>query len=363
MFVLIIISVTTAVFVITVYFKLKYSYWHKRNFPYLLPKFPLGNLNKIMLKGVSLGTPTKDFYDKLKVNGYKFGGVYTLVQPALVIVDPDYVKDILTVDFQYFVNRGIYHDEEHDPLSAHLFTQDGADWRRLRIKLTSTFTSGKMKLMFDSILKCSQNMIETLNLYAEQYKQVDIHSIVDCFTIDVIGVCAFGIDCNSFQHSQTEFLTMAQRIIKPTPIDSIYYFLTINMPTFAKWLGIVRLPKDLRQFFLNIIYESVKYREENFITRPDFLQLLINLRNQAGNDDEGNLSLNEIAAQCFIFFLAGFETSSTTIQYALFELAQNQNVQELLRKEINDVIEKNDGKITYEALAEMKFLGQCVDGT
>lgn len=344
---------------IALYTHTKYKYWKARNFPYLRPRFPLGNLNHVMLKGVSLGTPTKDFYDRLKAAGHKFGGVYTLFQPALVIVDPDYIKDILSVDFGSFVNRGIYHDAKSDPLSAHLFTQDGADWRRLRIKLTPTFTSGKMRRMFQSILNCSANMIETLNGCAERNERVDIHSIVDCFTIDVIGECAFGIECNSFQNGETEFLTMAKRIIKPTPIDSLYYFLTINMPKVARRLGIVRLPSDLRRFFLHIIHDSVVYRERRSVSRPDFLQLLINLRRV---EKEDSLTLNEIAAQCFIFFLAGFETSSTTIQYALFELAQNQVAQELLRKEINDVIGRNQGNITYETLAEMKYLTQCVDG-
>lgn len=48
--------------------------------------------------------------------------------------------------------------------------------------------------------------------------------------------------------------------------------------------------------------------------------------------------------------------------YALYELALNQTVQDRLRREINDVIERHNGKITYDGLMEMTYLDQVVYG-
>ncbi|CAG2058751.1 unnamed protein product [Timema podura] len=69
-----------------------------------------------------------------------------------------------------------------------------------------------------------------------------------------------------------------------------------------------------------------------------------------------------LAAQCFVFFLAGFETSSTTISCCLHELAVNPDIQERLRKEVDKVIIKHGGKITYEALQELEYMDAVVDG-
>jgi cytochrome P450 family 6 len=63
-----------------------------------------------------------------------------------------------------------------------------------------------------------------------------------------------------------------------------------------------------------------------------------------------------------VFFLAGFETSSTTMTFCLYELALNPGLQERLRDEIDTVLQKRGGNITYESIFEMEYLHRVVDG-
>jgi hypothetical protein len=69
-----------------------------------------------------------------------------------------------------------------------------------------------------------------------------------------------------------------------------------------------------------------------------------------------------LAAQAFIFFLGGFETSSATITFCLYELSLQQDIQNRLWEEINDVLQKHDGKLTYEGIQEMEYLDKVVSG-
>lgn len=70
----------------------------------------------------------------------------------------------------------------------------------------------------------------------------------------------------------------------------------------------------------------------------------------------------EAAAQAYVFFLAGFETSSTTVTFCLYELAKNQDIQNKLREEIRTMIEKN-GDLTYSVLNDMNYLHKVISGS
>lgn len=57
-----------------------------------------------------------------------------------------------------------------------------------------------------------------------------------------------------------------------------------------------------------------------------------------------------------------FETSSTTLTFALYELALNPDVQETLRDDIQTVLSRHPNELTYEAMLDMKYLQMVIDG-
>lgn len=57
-----------------------------------------------------------------------------------------------------------------------------------------------------------------------------------------------------------------------------------------------------------------------------------------------------------VFFLAGFETSSSVATFALYELAINHDLQNRLRNEIEEVLAKYNDEVTYDSLMDMKYL-------
>jgi hypothetical protein len=74
------------------------------------------------------------------------------------------------------------------------------------------------------------------------------------------------------------------------------------------------------------------------------------------------ISMDSMAAQAFVFFRAGFEASSTTMTFCLYELSLHRDIQDRLRQEIDVVLQKHDGKLTYEGIQEMEYLDKVVSG-
>jgi cytochrome P450 len=72
---------------------------------------------------------------------------------------------------------------------------------------------------------------------------------------------------------------------------------------------------------------------------------------------------DDIVSQAMGFFLAGFETSSSAMTFALFELARRPDLQRTARRHIEDVLQRHDGQVTYDALQEMTYLDWILQGT
>ncbi|KAJ8964150.1 hypothetical protein NQ314_005091 [Rhamnusium bicolor] len=87
---------TTLLVLVFSYFHHAYKYWEKRKVPFLQPKFPYGNSPKLVTKSATFGLENIKYYEEVKKRGLKFGGIYTITRPVLVVIDPDYIRDILS---------------------------------------------------------------------------------------------------------------------------------------------------------------------------------------------------------------------------------------------------------------------------
>jgi cytochrome P450 family 6 len=79
------------------------------------------------------------------------------------------------------------------------------------------------------------------------------------------------------------------------------------------------------------------------------------------------LVVSEIDGDVFVgqavqFLAAGFETSGSTMSFALYELALHPEIQNRLRADIMEVLNKYNGQVTYDGIQEMAYLDMVVSG-
>nr|CAD7255715.1 unnamed protein product [Timema shepardi] len=337
------------------------GYWKRKGIPYIpLPTSILAYIGSLSFSKTSSTSVITDYYHKLE--GKPYGGIYSNSRPVLLVRDPETIKHVFVKDFNYFVDRPIVIHENVNPLEGNLLMLKGEKWRWLRAKLTPTFTSGKIRMMFNILINCAAEVNTYLNPIADSRGTIEMKDLMAKYGTDIIGTCAFGLQFNSLKNPDSEFRAMGRKILHKTRIQMLNMMLSIKFPFLANLLKVTYFNMDASNFFLGVVKETVEHREKNNIQRNDFLQLLIQLKNK------GYLLVSEmtddlLAAQCFVFFLAGFETSSSTISSCLYELALNPEIQERLREEVDTVLHKYKGAITYEAIQEMDYLARAIDET
>jgi len=182
--------------------------------------------------------------------------------------------------------------------------------------------------------------------------------------MDIIAKCAFAanIDC---QHNPDDlFFKYAQRANTITLKDWNIIFLILFPWTISKLhdlFGIVIIRKDIEEFFWKNVTKIIEERKRKPMTdKPDFLQLLINASQdghkvEAVHDTEishnvgagkGNpLTEHEIVSQCFLFLIAGYETTAVTMTNTAYLLALFPEVQEKCYQEVLDTV--GHEKVTY----------------
>lgn len=100
-------------------------------------------------------------------------------------------------------------------------------------------------------------------------------------------------------------------------------------------------------------------KEKKILESNDLLQMMINTQEGPNASEETNgigdaeqktqnpmdtsfkrrkMTDQEIVAQCFIFFLAGYETTASTLSFMAHSLSLNPDIQKKLTQEIKDIL-------------------------
>jgi cytochrome P450 family 6 len=202
-----------------------------------------------------MGDFFKGIYDKYKQ--HKVIGLYMSYDPVLVINDPKLVQEILIRDFKSFHDRPMPQNEDHDPITGNLFNLPGQKWRDMRVKLSPTFTSGKLKSMFPIIRDCSKVLEDYL--VKSMKNGVDVFEFRDLmarFNTNIISSVAFGVENDCINEPEHIFRRMGAKIFAPTLKNGIKGVLAFFLPNILKKLKIKMLDQDVDDFLFSMVRQT-----------------------------------------------------------------------------------------------------------
>ncbi|NWH39074.1 THAS synthase, partial [Chloropsis hardwickii] len=291
-------------------------------------------------------------------------------QMFVVISSPEMIKQILVADFSNFTNRAKPNLISKPMLDSILCLRDDR-WKYVRSLLTPAFSDTKLKEMTSLINQACDILLCNLKVYADSGKAFDIQRCFNCFTLDVVGSVAFGTEVDSQKNPDDPFVKNCRTFFEMSLFKPLL-ILILSFPFIIPLLRIFpnKKQKELNGFFIQTIKNAIVYRHQQDAAqrRRDFLQWMLDACSSAlaagrsgvlspsaapgqnkvplagtapSEKAQEMLTEDEIAGQAFLFLIAGYETTTSTLSFATYLLATNPECQEKVLQEVDEFSAKH----------------------
>ncbi|CAB4387314.1 unnamed protein product [Rhizophagus irregularis] len=320
----------------------------------------LGNLQSL-LSSVDSTDPKLEWVRKYG-NIVKYNGLFN--KPTLLVTDQKIIQDILTSSKAYdFVKS---HNEFNLALLGNgLVFAEGDDHKRQRKMMTPTFTHGNIKEMVPTFIRVASTLKGLIEKEINQgNSNINLSPYISKTTLDIIGLVGFSYEFNSLTSSNElaaayESLFNKQlSILQIAVMMAATYIPIIKDISTAMDVNFKNACEVISRVSRQLVEEKYKEAENGELKNKDLLSLLINTNKIL--PDEEKMTFEELKNQIMTFLMAGHETTSIAISWALYLLAQHPHEQDKLREELVKAFpDKSNFNPTYDEINSLEYLN-CV---
>ncbi|KAG2204329.1 hypothetical protein INT47_009371 [Mucor saturninus] len=241
---------------------------------------------------------------------------------------------------------------------------NGHEWKAQRKVANPAFHRSMPVKLFG---KLTQDMFKVMEGMGET---IVITDLLERWTLDAIGKAGFDFDFNALTDEKNEWVQRYSQINIALRDPKFHFF-----PSFdTKWLSWfpqrAKVHKEL-DIFLSMLDDVISKKraaikqgvtndalEEN---ERDLLGLMI----EAEERGEGIMDNEELKSNLCVFFLAGHDTTSSALAFAIHYLAQNPDIQQKAREEAIHILgdEPEDVLPTLEETRRMTYINQIMKET
>ncbi len=285
---------------------------------------------------LKLSTPIQSMMELAKT----YGPIFRLQMPTedLVIVSSQALMQELS-------DESRFDKKVHGPLEiVRDFAGDGMitahtrelNWHKAHRILGAALGPHVLRSMFPSMLDLTRQLVEKWDRQGEE-KTINVSDDMTRLTVDTIALCGFGYRLNSFydpvlhpfvQAMFSGLVEASARVRRPPFINPLL------LGRRARYQGDIETMRALAEKILN---ERIREKKAGAHSeRPqDLLDLMLDIRDP---ETDERLSDENIRHQLVTFLIAGHETTSGLLAFALHELLAAPEVFARVRAQVDEVL-------------------------
>ncbi|MFD7162415.1 cytochrome P450 [Streptomyces violascens] len=236
-----------------------------------------------------------------------------------------------------------------------LFTayNDEPNWAKAHDILMPAFALGSMRTYHSAMLRVARRVMDSWDRQAARGAAVDVADDMTRMTLDTIGLAGFGFDFDSFGRAT------------PHPfVEAMVRCLEWSMKRLGRTPGADHSEED-REFerdsayLASVVDEVIAARTKSGDTSVD--DLLGLMLGAAHPGDGTTLDAANIRNQVITFLIAGHETTSGTLSFALYHLLKDPTALRLAQREADELWGDNpDPDPTFEDIGKLRFTRQVL---
>ncbi|QCD99390.1 Cytochrome P450 [Vigna unguiculata] len=327
--------------------------------PWKLPI--IGNLHHLLSS-----TPHRKLRDLAKIYGpmmhLQLGEIF-----IIVVSSAEYAKEIMKTHDAIFASRPqlLAADIASYGYTNIAFAPYGSYWKKVRRICTMELLSPKRVSSFQPIREEElSNLVEIIGTHVGG-SPINLTEAVSSSMYNIISRAALG---KKRTKDQDEFMSILQRgVVGAGGFDIGELF-----PS-ATWLQhltglrpmLEKVHQEMDRILEAIIDEhrearsKAKYGHES---DEDLVDVLLNFHDANDTNQEVCLTINNIKAVIMDIFVAGVESVTTTVNWAMAEMIKNPSVMKKAQAEVREVF-KEKGKVDEMCMNELQYLKSVVKET
>lgn len=302
-----------------------------------LPQFKADNKHQVLERWVA------ESGDLFQINfvGKKF----------VVSANPEINQEILKLRPEKFSRFFKINEIMEEMGIVGVFNSEGETWKRHRKPTSEALNLKKVNGYYPIILNKTQQLLHKWSTLINT--PIDVQKELMKYTVDITTAIAFGYQLDTIndqndelqQHLEHIFPMINERITAPLPLWRYY-----KQQKDKDLISALKAIEKVVQQFIDEARIRLKNNLELRERPTNFLEALL-----LEQEREGHFSDKEIFGNVFTILLAGEDTTSNSLSWALYYLAQHPEIVVKVRDEANAVYGLDQLPNSYQLLSKLKY--------